>query len=124
MPLDASRAQVGASLVKGIGARDCQIPVAMSMRLTLFTRLPLSTPPAIGSWVIDLRDSRRGWERRCASEDVQFPVKHRAAGAGDGRWYWRARAPGVSRDVVDLHIRHFSAAIVTADNVELAADGS
>src|SRR5439155_19819527 len=51
MPLDASIAHVGASLVKGLGARDCQIPVAMSMRLTLFTRLPLSTPPKTEDWV-------------------------------------------------------------------------
>ena len=39
------RAQVGASLVNGIGARDCHTPVAISMRLTLFTRLPFDTPP-------------------------------------------------------------------------------
>ena len=38
-------AHVGASLAKGITARDSHIPVARFKRLTLFTRVPLDTPP-------------------------------------------------------------------------------
>jgi hypothetical protein len=45
IPVVAISAHVGASLVKGIGASDCHIPVAMFMLLTLFTRVPLDTPP-------------------------------------------------------------------------------
>jgi hypothetical protein len=44
-PVDAISAHVGASLVKGIAARDSHIPVASTSRLTLFTRVPLDTPP-------------------------------------------------------------------------------
>ena len=45
IPVEAISAHVGASLEKGIDARDCHIPVARSMRLTLFTRVPSDTPP-------------------------------------------------------------------------------
>jgi hypothetical protein len=45
IPVDAISAHVGASLAKGIDARDCHIPVARSSRLTLFTRVPSDTPP-------------------------------------------------------------------------------
>ena len=44
-PVDAISAHVGASLVKGIAARASHIPVASTRRLTLFTRVPLDTPP-------------------------------------------------------------------------------
>ena len=45
MPVDAISAHVGASLLKGIDARDCHIPVARSRRLTSGTRVPPDTPP-------------------------------------------------------------------------------
>jgi hypothetical protein len=45
MPVDASSAQVGASPLKGIAARDSHTPVAMFMRLTVFTVKPSDTPP-------------------------------------------------------------------------------
>src|SRR5205823_426624 len=45
MPVSSISAQVGASLVNGIGARDSHIPVARFKRLTAFTRVPSDTPP-------------------------------------------------------------------------------
>jgi hypothetical protein len=45
IPVDAISAQVGASLVKGIAARDYHIPVARTSRFTSGTRVPLDTPP-------------------------------------------------------------------------------
>src|SRR4029453_3899315 len=47
MPIDSINAHVGASLVKGIGARDSHIPVAKFKRLTAFTGVPSDTPPNI-----------------------------------------------------------------------------
>ena len=74
-----------------------------------------------------MRDGCGHRERSCASEHVEFGtspiVKHRAARSGDRRWDGRTGGPGVSRDVVDLQVRHFSAAIVTTGNVKLAIDG-
>src|SRR5438105_15740824 len=45
MPVSSISAQVGASLVNGIGARDSHIPVARFKRLTGFTGVPSDTPP-------------------------------------------------------------------------------
>jgi hypothetical protein len=44
-PVPARIAHVGASLVKGMGACDSHPPVEIFQRLTLFTRVPLDTPP-------------------------------------------------------------------------------
>src|ERR1043166_1619566 len=45
MPVDSISAQVGASLVNGIGARGSHVPVAKLKRLTAFTGVESDTPP-------------------------------------------------------------------------------
>ena len=78
--------------------------------------------PTVGNRIVDLRGGDGRGEWCSASEQVEFPLVHRAA----RRCYWRRHdrpgCPTVGGGVVDVQRVHFGRAIVTAGNVELAVD--
>ena len=76
-----------------------------------------SAAPSVAAGVVDLRDGGKRGKRSPASEQVDLPVEHRAAGPCHWRRHRRAAAPTVSRDIVDLQVGHFAESGVTAGNV-------
>ena len=78
--------------------------------------------PTIGNRVVNLcgRDGRGEWSR--ATEQVKFPLEHRAARPSNWRGHHGAGGPGVSGNIVDVQRVQLAGTAVAAGNVELPVD--